>query len=144
MFEPVGDSLLALSLTATLPDGFRYGTLFVSVPFRGVGSYVIERTDLESGNNPDGPDSLFTYARFYDEHHDVGVATLGVDSSAPFLLEVTGYDPLSNQIEGAFAGTFTFQEGRGPDDPLRNFSTDTLRVERGAFAFTLERWHAGG
>ena len=144
VFIPEQDSLLTLGLTAALPDGFRYGTLFINTPFRGIGTYEIERTELRGGYSPDGPDSLFSYARFYDVHHDVGVATFGVDPEEPFRLEVTGYDPASNEIAGTFSGTFTFQDGRSSDDPLRNFRTDTLRVERGAFAFVLERWNAGG
>lgn len=120
------DTLLYLSQSFTTPDGLgRGGSVMMA---------VIEGHDAVPIVYDYRPDSgqLPWRTRVLDRDHDVGLATLRLDTTRANTLRVNRFDPEEMYIEGTFDVQFVYDSGRRASDPLRVLP-DTVYYADGYF-----------
>ncbi len=134
VYVPHNDSMLSMQFDAFALNGFRTGALVMTFPFRGVGSYEIEHTEIAEAADTTvaASDTLAPVVSFYDTQHNVINAQLLLTEGDHFQVTIDAVNRNLGRISGTFDGTLVFFDGQAATSPTRNYP-DTLRFTSGAF-----------
>lgn len=139
VYVPQNDSMLTMQFDAMDIYGFRQGAMLMTFPFRGIGPYDIDRSEIAEPDTTEtaAPDTLLPIVAFYDVQQNTINAHFLIAEEEPFHVTVDEVDRRQGEIRGTFSGTFVFADGRAFPSPFRNYP-DTLRFTNGTFRSTLQ------